>query len=380
MINLSIITPVYHGKKYIAQLSKMVEACAKEASNVARIEWIISNDCPEENITEVDNLCNVDAMILTTDINRGIHGARVRGLEVAKGDFITFWDQDDVFPSSWIRSQLETISDGEAAVCNQLRNGLEYYGSKGEPSLEKSISKDFLLNQKNGFLPGQVLLRKDSIPEVWMRRIMRKNCADDYFLWLALLSNGVSFIVNNKTYCNHIMHGKNESLDLGDAYDSLNEMMSIIEDEHLFSQEDMKALRESRERTLKKQLREIQIVKNKMQILKAILGRYENNTDISTDEIKGESGRIAIYGADLGEHILKKINEEGIDVVCMIDRNATHLNLSVPAVTIDNIPSQVDFVIMTLLEQGKAVTEELYKLYPSIKVIHIKDLLKTTEE
>ena len=33
---------------------------------------------------------------------------------------------------------------------------------------------------------GQVLMRRASIPGVWMENIMETNCADDYLLWLCM--------------------------------------------------------------------------------------------------------------------------------------------------------------------------------------------------
>ena len=54
MNTLSIITPLYKGKKYIPDLIKTIAKCVESASEIATVEWIISNDDPDEEIGEVD--------------------------------------------------------------------------------------------------------------------------------------------------------------------------------------------------------------------------------------------------------------------------------------------------------------------------------------
>lgn len=379
MKKISIITPIYKGRDYIPNLVHMIEQCAKQAEHVANIEWIISNDYPEDNITEVETIDNVDVIFLSTDVNRGIHGARIRGLEAATGEYVTFWDQDDVFPDNWVSSQLSVIGDASAVICNQLRNGEIHYEKNIRVTLEKAVTKEYLLHNADGFIPGQVLLRANCIPTLWKTKILTNNCADDYYLWLTMIANNESFVVNKDTYCNHIIHGDNESLDLEDAYASLSEMMDIIAKEHIFSIEDIGTLLKTKDRILRSQLREVKIINDKMNIIRSLLKCREHNLKLTNDSLASLSGKIAIYGADIGMHVYEKLNEEEVKINCIIDRNARWLKLPIQALTLEELPADVSLIIMTLINQSKIVTEEINKLYPSVKVVHIKELLTNLE-
>ena len=375
MATVSIITPIYKGRQYIPTLTQMIKACAIKASEIAKVELVIVNDYPEDNITEVDTGNLFEAQVLSADRNRGIQGARVRGLHAATGDYVTFWDQDDVFPENWIESQIRAIGDGNVVVCDQYRNGITYYGHSGRKTLEKVATREHLLNCDNGFIPGQVLIKKDIIPDLWKRRILSNNCADDYYLWLLLIAQGERFIVNKDTYFDHIIHGKNESLAIDDAYISINEMLGILKDEKVFSEKDFYALEAAQERRLHSQLRELGVVKEKMGILKSLLRLQEENISLADDRVTSASGKVFIYGADIGAHVWRKLSAEGVEIRAIIDRDANWLNIPMKAVTVDELSMDDPFIIMTLINQADKVTLDIYDNYPNAHVIHIRDLL-----
>ena len=49
---VSIIVPIYQGKKYIQKLIKMAEICQEKTQNQVKIELILSNDDPYEKLEE----------------------------------------------------------------------------------------------------------------------------------------------------------------------------------------------------------------------------------------------------------------------------------------------------------------------------------------
>ena len=75
---VSIIVPIYQGKKYIPKLIKMAEMCQEKAQNQQGIELILSNDDPHEKIEESLFSDTITIHILNTEINRGIQAARIR--------------------------------------------------------------------------------------------------------------------------------------------------------------------------------------------------------------------------------------------------------------------------------------------------------------
>ena len=77
---VSVIIPIYKGERYIPYwldiLSKNVE---KLEGNEAEVLFI--NDYPAEELQQITSSLDFCAKVYNTNINRGIHGARVYGLE-----------------------------------------------------------------------------------------------------------------------------------------------------------------------------------------------------------------------------------------------------------------------------------------------------------
>lgn len=80
MEKTSIIVPIYRGGKYIDGMIAQIEDCAAKCDSVCALELLFVNDDPPE---PVGNLASemMEIKVIETERNRGIHGARVRGLE-----------------------------------------------------------------------------------------------------------------------------------------------------------------------------------------------------------------------------------------------------------------------------------------------------------
>ena len=58
-----------------------------------------------------------------------------------------------------------------------------------EEQLEKIKVLDNFIQEYNLIVsPGQVLIKRKSIPQLWLSKIMYRNGADDYFLWIVMLN------------------------------------------------------------------------------------------------------------------------------------------------------------------------------------------------
>lgn len=374
MIKVSIITPLYHGIKYLNGLSRMIEDNALQASDIARIEWIISNDSPEENVSELGNICGVEIVILNTDINRGIQGARVRGLNVSSGAYILFLDQDDYIAPTWIKSQLEHIGDADAVVCDCTFDGIPIYDNGKRPSLRECITKEYNISVKHGFIPGQVLLRKSSIPELWWHTWLDNNCCDDYYLWLCMYASGCHFVSNHNVLYEHIMTGNNQTLDIYTWIASTQEMLGIIKKHRLFTKEEYATIERARIYEIRTILDDSKWLRVKHDIYRKLLSCYEGKQfDIS--ELKNQN--IAIYGADLGIHLYYILKKEGVHVSCIIDYMADKLSMPVPVCTVQNMPGEVQTVIITMLrpENRIVATEYIENNYSDVKVINLQEIL-----
>lgn len=122
--------------------------------------------------------------------NRGIGGARNRGLEEAKGEFVAFVDGDDYFHEDYIRLLHEAIQDGgkayPMAVCDfaRVKVGEVVADPESEPVIEV-LDQAAMLDKAVEFPSCQTVLlgtlwnklyRKDALPRPFQRDYLR--CQD----------------------------------------------------------------------------------------------------------------------------------------------------------------------------------------------------------
>lgn len=108
MIKLSIITPYY---KCLQQIQSLANTLSPQLTD--EIEWIIIDDgCHEQ---ELDN---INAIIIHLLNNSGCAGIpRNYGLDIAKGEYITFVDADDLVSPHFVKKILEKINSSTFDYC-----------------------------------------------------------------------------------------------------------------------------------------------------------------------------------------------------------------------------------------------------------------------
>lgn len=78
MNSVTVIVPVYYGQKYIRNIIKQVESASRHMAPEDTVELLLANDAPDAPIEENEYSSEfIKIVVLNTDINRGIHGARV---------------------------------------------------------------------------------------------------------------------------------------------------------------------------------------------------------------------------------------------------------------------------------------------------------------
>ena len=89
---ISVIVPVYNAEKY---LKECVESLINQT--YINLEIILINDGSTDNSIQICNeYADYDSRIIVVDkLNEGVSKTRNLGIEIAKGDFITFVDSDD---------------------------------------------------------------------------------------------------------------------------------------------------------------------------------------------------------------------------------------------------------------------------------------------
>ena len=121
---ISIIVPVYNVEKYIRR-------CLDSIAAQTFTDWeciCVDDGTPDASGKICDEYAQKDSrFVVIHKENGGVSSARNVGLDVAKGEWITFCDSDDYVEENWLSEQYSDITSGnyDVVVCG-------FYG-KGKP-------------------------------------------------------------------------------------------------------------------------------------------------------------------------------------------------------------------------------------------------------
>jgi glycosyltransferase involved in cell wall biosynthesis len=103
---VSIITPAYNAECYIAEAIESVLA-------QTYIDWelLVVDDGSADETAKIVKSFSDTRITLIQQENHGVSSARNKGLELAKGQYITFLDADDVLPLDSLRSRIDHLDN-----------------------------------------------------------------------------------------------------------------------------------------------------------------------------------------------------------------------------------------------------------------------------
>jgi len=178
---VSVVIPTYAHRDYILETLESVFA-----QTFSDYEVIVVNDSsPDDTADLLRPLAGKGLIRYFEQANQGQAGARNRGLAEARGEFIAFLDDDDIWPADKLAWQVEVMDESDLIGV--------VYGQKGDigdsslsPAAAPSgqVFEDFV---RTGWIqtPGQALIRQRDLKavggfdgDIWG--------ADDWDLWLRL--------------------------------------------------------------------------------------------------------------------------------------------------------------------------------------------------
>lgn len=111
---ISIIVPVYNVEPYLKQCIESLRSQSYKS-----IEIILINDGSTDNSASIcDIYSKLDSRIIVVhQKNQGLSAARNKGLDIAKGDYISFIDSDDIVHQDFIKLLWQNIKDVDIAIC-----------------------------------------------------------------------------------------------------------------------------------------------------------------------------------------------------------------------------------------------------------------------
>lgn len=197
MPKVSVIIPVYNVEKYIKEcLNSIVNQTFKD------IEIICVDDgSTDDSLSILNEYAKKDSRItVLTQKNQGAAVARNRGIEIAKGEYLSILDSDDFFDVKMLEKMYNKAIDTDADIVICEANRIEEK-SKNVYILQNALRKRYLPD-KDVFNYADIkdkifqlttawawnkLFKKDYIIQENVRFQNLKNINDFYFGYLALL-------------------------------------------------------------------------------------------------------------------------------------------------------------------------------------------------
>ncbi len=111
---ISIIIPVYNAKKYLAECFDSVLL-----QNYSNIEVIVVNDGSTDGSDDIiQDYCTryPELVYLENKTSCGVGAARNRAIQQATGDYVMFWDSDDLYLPNLFRNVAAAIEEAEPDI------------------------------------------------------------------------------------------------------------------------------------------------------------------------------------------------------------------------------------------------------------------------
>lgn len=271
-MKVSIITAFYHGNEYMRQYVDCILENQKHLSKEDELEVILVNDSPDEKVQLPVDGSQYNIWVVDQKENQGIHGARVRGLKEAKGEYVMFLDQDDALEEDAIVKHVDKIKQWQQQISRMNQGNAMVQGTGLEQLMLHPVSvANAMLEQADGqqllwyrsqyhkdkigdyktylkvgvqiISPGQCLVPKKMIPIIWTTNICKTNGSDDYYLWLLLLSRRIPFLLLDEPLYIHKYTGQNLSADTSNTDASVYEFIEMLKQDTIISEKELNLLR-----------------------------------------------------------------------------------------------------------------------------------------
>lgn len=371
---ISIIVPIYRGRKYIDGIIAQMKECMLAGGDQYSLELLFVNDDPSEPIGSL-SFGQGTARVIETDINRGIHGARFRGLEHCRGEYVLFLDQDDRIRPEYFSSQLSHLGEADAVVCKLLHEGRQFYDTR--MPFGQVITRDFIMSVRNPIIsPGQVLIRKNKIPAVWKNARLKNNGADDWLLWLCMFGTGARFALNPEILFEHVVEGGNESINAAHMIASEQEVYDVVAAAGLFSPKELQKLQGTVLAVAEDHIRLLSKFQKMFFVYDDWMRQQEQGRYIHEylKSIGVES--VAIYGDSyIGKRLYSSLQRNGVEVRYFIDRNAEYLEEEIPIYQPQAGLPSVDLILISLVEEVEGIRKKLKALTEG-NICSIQELLE----
>lgn len=352
--SVSVIIPIFRGRNQINRLINMLRNSAYESEKLERLEVIFVNDDSNEKLDDLTiKLDEKDFRYKVIDdgIHRGIHGARVKGLEDSTEDYIMFLDQDDIIDKRYFKTQLDSLLENDIVLSNGYwHNRQPIYGDNYLQ--EDALNKEWAIrNLPRVISPGQVIMKKEAIPDFWCQNILVHNGNDDNYLWLLMIGNNCKTTINKHLVYTHCENGGNASHNWVEMRESKEEALKNICASGLFSNEECNVLKKT-----------IGLYVSKYCLYQEYDELFRKISE-SHIELRKITDIYAIYGMGIyGKKLWDFMENEGIHVKYGIDLDFNTASERYKVVGVQDRLDPVDIIIVSSAFAFDRIEKELKKI------------------
>lgn len=372
-MDISIIVPLFRGEVFLSQVLRCIIENYEYANYFVRceMELILVNDSPEWKINVgEEKFRGISICVVENPENQGIHRSRINGLKRATGNYVLFLDQDDTIEKNYIFSQLSQIGDMDAIVCNGIYRGDRLIMADEEAKQKVRDREHYFSSLRTIVSPGQVLLRRKSIPIEWETFVLKRNYCDDALLWLLMKDRNAEFSINNDVLYHHNETGENASFCWKNNALALQELYQACVENNLLQKKHLSKLKGTINRQVKKHLQYAELEELLRSAVKkrGILNRYF---------LRKQYKKVAIYGYGIfGKKLLVLLKDTCVEIPYVIDQNAEVIDSEkLKIVTLKEELGEVDLIIVTTVWIYDSIKEELGKKVP-YEIVSMKRLLE----
>lgn len=213
---VSVIVPIHNGAQWLGQTLDSLFA-----QTHSHFEIILVDDASSDKLWEVlDSFHDARLHVLHLKKNVGVSAARNRGIELARGSFITFCDADDLCQSKRFERQLEFMRQhpdiglcGSAFTCF----GTQDHETILNPTSDEEIRKALMLG--NCFGLSTIMVRTGILKVTRFDETL--NVAEDYDLWTRLAASGVRLANLQESLIRYRLHPHQASRHKGAKLDQV---------------------------------------------------------------------------------------------------------------------------------------------------------------
>lgn len=185
MPRVSVIIPTYNREHIVLNaIQSVIDQTFKD------FEIIVVDDGSKDRAEETVKNKYGDKIHYFYQMNKGVPAARNQGIKIARGEYIAFLDDDDIWLPEKLRHQV-TLLDSYLNVGLVYTNYYKVQSGKKSANTYFDIFRPYRgrvlreLYKKNNICPSSVVLRKKCIDKVGLFDESLSQ-AEDYDLWLRL--------------------------------------------------------------------------------------------------------------------------------------------------------------------------------------------------